>query len=56
MKQLRITRCSDPQLWYAGLVGELVIHIGDNDQHYLSREPKGYVNIIRREDAEVVGE
>lgn len=49
---LRITGCSDSQLWYANLVGQLVPYEADDGQYgYRSREPSGYVNFIRREDA-----
>ena len=49
---LRITGCTDRQMWYAGLVGQLVPYEADDGQYgYRSREPAGYVNFVRREDA-----
>lgn len=54
MKQLRITKCSDPQMWYAGLVGKTVPLLREETEGYLSREPKGYTNIVRKEDAEII--
>jgi hypothetical protein len=42
-------------MWYAGLVGELVPFLREEHDCYLSREPAGYVNIVKKSDAEVVG-
>lgn len=53
MRQLRITQCPNPFMWYADKVGQLVPCLricGD----YLSREDSGRVNIVRKGDAEVV--
>lgn len=52
--QLLIHRCSDPQLWYADLVGQQVPLVTEDESGYWSREPTGYLNIVRREDAAVV--
>lgn len=52
--QLLIKKCSDSMLWYRDLVGQTVPMIKEVDEGYLSREPAGYTNIVRREDAEVV--
>lgn len=52
--QLLIKKCSDSMLWYRDLVGQKVPMIKEVDEGYLSREPAGYTNIVRREDAEVV--
>ena len=54
MKMLRITRCSDPMMWYADLVGELVPYGGRWPEAYRSVEPAGYVNRVEFEDAEIV--
>lgn len=54
MRKLRITGCSDRSMWYAGKVGELVELLGEDRREYLSREPAGYVNVVRKADAEVV--
>lgn len=54
VRKLRITGCSDSSMWYAGKVGELVDLLGADRREYLSREPAGYVNIVRKTDAEVV--
>lgn len=52
--QLLIKKCSDSMLWYRDLVGQTVPMIKEVDEGYLSREPAGYTNIVRREDAEVL--
>ena len=54
MKRLLINKCSDPQMWYAGLVGKLVPLLWEDSAGYWSREPAGHTNIVRREDAQVV--
>lgn len=54
MRKLRITGCSDRSMWYAGLIGKLVPFIGEDREEYLSREPAGYVNIVKKADAKVV--
>jgi hypothetical protein len=41
-------------MWYAGLVGEEVPFLREEHDCYLSREPAGYVNIVRKADACVV--
>lgn len=54
MKKLKIIKCSDPMLWYADRVGELVPYLGTWPEAYRSQEPAGYVNIVQFEDAELV--
>lgn len=54
MKKLLIKKCSDPQLWYAELVGQKVELLREDSEGYWSREPARYINVVRREDAEVV--
>jgi hypothetical protein len=52
---LKITGCSDPGLWYAGLVGKVVPHMGfDVDSGYRSKEPSGFTNFVRVADASPV--
>lgn len=53
-KQLRIIRCTDSLMWYAGLVGQTVPYLGRCTDGYHSREPAGYRNIVRLDDAEIV--
>lgn len=56
MLKLRITGCSDRSMWYAGMVGQVVDLLGEDRREYLSRELAGYVNIVKKADAEVVSE
>ena len=54
MTVIKINKCSDSMLWYARLVGETVEFIREIDEGYLSREPADYLNIVRRDDAELI--
>lgn len=54
MAQLLIKKCSDPQMWYADLVGKEVPLLREDADGYWSREQAGHTNIVRREDAQVV--
>lgn len=54
MRMLKITGCSDGHMWYAGKVGQLVPLLRIEHDCYMSREPAGYSNIVRLEDAEIV--
>lgn len=56
MRALRIIKCSDSMLWYARLVGQVVELVREIDIGYYSREPAGYLNIVRRDDAEIIEE
>lgn len=53
---IRITDCSDHKLWYAHLVGKYVPFVRHllSDNCFMSREPGGYSNIVRLQDAELV--
>lgn len=57
MKALKIISCSDSLMWYRNKVGEVVTlakpEHADPDI-YWSREPAGYLNIVKKRDAEVV--
>lgn len=54
MKLLQITDCKDPMMWYADKVGECVPYVRTFEDCYLSREPAGYANIVKLQDAEIV--
>lgn len=54
MRALRIIRCRDSMMWYAGLVGQVVPLVREEADCYWSREPAGYINIVRRADAQPV--
>ena len=54
MKALKIVKCSDPLMWYQNKVGETVQLVREYEDCYMSREPAGYLNVVRLEDAEIV--
>jgi hypothetical protein len=54
MKALKIIRCSDSLMWYCNKVGETVQLVREYEDCYMSREPAGYLNVVRLEDAEIV--
>lgn len=54
MQMLRITGCSNSSYWYAGKIGSVVPHLGQDSGEYITREPSGYVNIVKCADAELV--
>lgn len=51
---LRIVRCSDPQMWYADKIGQVVPFYGMWHEAYMSREDAGYLNRVEFCDAEIV--
>ena len=53
-RELRIIGCSDPLMWYSHKVGKSVPFVRELEDCFISREPTGYVNIVRKEDAEIV--
>jgi hypothetical protein len=53
IEMLRIKSCSDPQRWYAKLVGQKVPRLGyDPISGWKSKEPAGYTNFVLPQDAE----
>lgn len=54
--KLRITKCNDPLMWYAGMVGQTVplLRTIEKEGCYISVEPAGFSNIVKFEDAEVI--
>lgn len=54
MKALKIVKCSDPLMWYQDKVGETVQLVREYEDCYMSREPAGYLNVVRLGDAEIV--
>lgn len=55
-QMLRIIGCSNSSYWYAGKVGQVFRHMGYDQEasEFITREPSGYINIIKAADAEVV--
>lgn len=56
MLKLKILKSSDPQYWYTPLIGQIVPFLREYDDCYMSREPAGFANIVRKEDAEIIEE
>lgn len=54
MKALRIVACADRSWWYRDLVGKVVPLLREIPEGYLSREPAGYSNVVKRQEAEVI--
>ena len=57
MKALRIIKCSDSMMWYRDMVGQTVVLARATDcdpDVYWSREPAGYLNMIYKQDADVI--
>lgn len=55
-KVLKIIECSDSQYWYSDMIGKYVPYVRahPNEDIYISREPEGYVNIVKMCDAELL--
>ena len=54
VRMLKIVRCHDPALWYAGQVGGYVPCLGLAHGQWRSKESDGYTNFIDEENARVV--
>jgi hypothetical protein len=54
MKKLLITGCNDRNMWYSGLVGKQVPFLKEESDVYRSLEPAGFVNFVRKADAQIV--
>lgn len=54
MKALKIIDCSDPMMWYRNKIGHIVPLVKVHDDCYMSREPAGYLNIVKFEDAKII--
>lgn len=55
-RSLKIIKCSDSLMWYSNLVGQVVPYVREYSDCYMSREPAGYLNIVKLEDAEIIDE
>lgn len=52
--KLKITACTDPMMWYADKIGQIVPFLREESDCFISREPSGYINIVRKTDATIV--
>jgi len=50
MKQIYITDCSDPQMWYYDFVGTTFTYLGEEEGIYWVRDSYGYRNIVLKDD------
>lgn len=53
-KMILVTGCSDSLMWYKTEVGSFFALIKEYEDCYLTREPSGFTNIIRKQDAKLV--
>jgi hypothetical protein len=53
-RRLKIVQCSDFLLWYSKHVGQEFPLLREYDDCYMSREPEGFANIVRKEDAVIL--
>jgi len=53
---LLILKCDDPLMWYANLIDKQVPYLGEwkSEGRYKSREPAGYINVVKFGDARVI--
>ena len=54
VRGILITHCTDPLMWYANRLGEIVPFVRSDEEHYWSREDAGYLNIVHKKDAMLV--
>ena len=52
--QLKIINCTDPMLWYRDKIGHAVPYVRTDSNFHWSRESEGYINIVYKEDAELI--
>ena len=50
MKVIKVLRCSDSMMWYYHHVGETFPLLREYETEFLTREPSGYTNIIKKMD------
>lgn len=55
-KSLKILKCSDSLMWYNNLIGQIVPYVREYHDCYMSREPAGFLNIVKLQDAEIIYE
>jgi hypothetical protein len=41
-------------MWYRDKVGDVVAFVREYEDCYMSREPAGYLNIVKKQDAELI--
>lgn len=53
-KTILITGCTDAMRWYADKVGQSFSLLGADEHEFRTRQPEGYTNFVRREDAQII--
>lgn len=53
-KKILVKKCDDPQMWYAQKIGQEVVFLGEDTDEYISREDAGFINIVKKKDAEII--
>jgi len=51
-----IVNCQDPLMWYRNHVGEVHDVVRVHEDAFMVREPAGFLNIVRTDDATVIKE
>ena len=54
VKMLHIKNCSDGMMWYASRVGENVEFVREDSEYFWSRDKGGHINIVLKQDADIV--
>lgn len=51
--KILIVACSDSLMWYSKLLGTVHDVVRVDSEYYWCREPTGYLNIVKLQDAEL---
>jgi hypothetical protein len=54
--KIRIKSAKDSKFWYANSVGRAYYAVVEGKDEYVVRDNEGYLNIVLKEDAEVLDE
>lgn len=52
--KIKIIKCGSPMLWYYRHVGKTFRLLREDDEGYWTRQPEGYLNVVRKQDAEII--
>ena len=51
MGQILIHNCTDPLMWYKNCIGDTFNMLRVEDDNFLVRDNKGFINIVKLKDA-----
>lgn len=51
---IKIIKCNDKLMWYSSMLGSTLYVVREDEDYFWCREPDGYLNIVKKEDAEVL--